>query len=166
MGPSRRLAALLICLGLVFALFAFNSWTSGDPPPANLFAPREEVRVASVEILSGRTNGSIRHVPRVMVVWGAEVVELAGLTGSFYDYRQPSAEAAIAGYAAGQMVMVRLVDAVPYADRTGWFKLIGAIWMSLFTVALVVTGVVLAFARIAAPIRPITADRKRSDIRR
>jgi hypothetical protein len=164
MAPSRWLAAFLFGLGLIFAQFAFSGWTIGDPAPVSLFAQRETVRVASVEILSGRTNGAIRHTPRVTVFRGAEIMELAGLTGSFYDNRQVSAEAAIEGYVIGQLVTVRLVNAVPYADRTDWFSLIGSIVVSLFAVALIAAGGVLAFAGNAGQTGRITADRKRDDI--
>lgn len=150
MVPSRWCAAFLLGLGLVLALFAFSSWTSGNPPPATLFAPRETVRVAAVEVLSGRTNGSIRYRPRVTVLWRGEVMELAGLVGSFYDYRRASAEAAITGYAVGEAVTVKLVNAVPYADRTDWFTMLGAVWMSLFAVAIMAAAGVLALASNAA----------------
>jgi len=150
MAPSRWCAAFLLGFGLVLALFAFSSWTSGNPAPATLFASRETVRVAAVEILSGRTNGSIRYRPRVTVLRRGEVLELAGLVGSFYDHRRASAEAAIAGYAVGEAVTVRLVNAVPHADRMDWFTMLGAVWMSLFAVALMATGGALAFAGNAA----------------
>ena len=146
MNTTRWLAVSLICLGLVFARLAFAGWTTGDPAPTSLIAPRATVHVVSAEVISVRTNGAIRHVPRVTVLHESGVVELGGLTGSFYDYRQGSAESAIRDYVVGEEVAVRLIDNAPYADRTDWFSLVGALWMSVFAAAILVAGGVLALA--------------------
>lgn len=123
---------------MVFAPFAFNAWTLGNPAPNSLFAPRQAVRVVSVEISSGRTNGSIHYTPRIEVLRGAEVVDLRGVTVSFFDNRRASAEAAIEGYSVGQAMTVRLIHDAPYADRTDWFTLIGAILMSFFAMLILI----------------------------
>ncbi|MCW5719692.1 MAG: hypothetical protein KIS86_00970 [Devosia sp.] len=144
MNAARWLGAFLICLGLVFAQFAFAGWTNGDPAPVTFLAPKATVRVVSAEVVFGRKNGVMRYVPRITVRYGAEVVDLRGLTGSFHDNRQGSAEAAIRGYTVGETVTVRRVNDALYADKTDWFKLMGAVWVSLFAMIILAAGGVLA----------------------
>ena len=143
MNATLWLGAFLIVLGIVFAQFAFASWSTGNPAPVSLFAPRETVRVVSADILSGRQNGSIRHTPRVAVLYQKEIVDIGGLTGSFYDNRRDSAEASIEDYAVGEAVTVRLLDGAPYADNTDWFRLGAAIWMTLFAGGILSAGVLM-----------------------
>lgn len=146
MNTTLWLGAFLIGLGLIFVQFAFAGWSTGNPAPVSLFAPRETVRVVSAEVLSGRQNGSIRHIPRVTVLHRTEIATLGGLTGSFYDNRRGSAEASIEDYAIGKAVTVRLLNDAPYADRTDWFLLGSAIWMTFFAGGVLSVGVLLVVA--------------------
>lgn len=128
-------------VALVFLHAAHAAWTTGDPPPISLFWAREIVRIVEVNVVSGRQNGTMRHVPQVSVLRDSGPTDLKGLTGSFYDYRRASAEAAIAGYVAGEAITVTVSDGAPYADRIDWFRLGAAMWMTLFASASVIVSI-------------------------
>lgn len=136
----RWIVALPMSIGLGLVLAAHTAWTAGDPPPASVFGARELVPIVATKVVSGRQNGSMRHVPQVSVLHDGAVVGLKGLTGSFYDSSQSGAEAAVAGYFAGDMARVRMVDGAPYADRIDWFRLGAALWLSLFAAVFLAAG--------------------------
>lgn len=123
---------------------AYFGWMTGDPAPASLFGPRTIVNVVEAKVIAGRQNGSLRHTPLVTVVWLSEPTKLRGLQGSFYSYRLESAKAAIRKYPAGGAITVRVVDGLPYADRNDWFRLGGAVWMSLFAMVILAAGAAVA----------------------
>jgi hypothetical protein len=124
---SRRSAIYvglsLIALGLVVGQMAMAAWTTGSPPLAAIFAERAEVKVLEAEIVSGRQNGAMRHLPHVLVEWNGTPTELPDLKGSFYGYREEDAERAIAGFTPGDTATVRVVNGMPYTNRTNWFGL-------------------------------------------
>jgi hypothetical protein len=43
--------------------------------------------------------------------------------GSFYGYREEDAKRAIAGFTPGDTATVRVVNGMPYTNRTNWFGL-------------------------------------------
>lgn len=142
----RRVAALLFCLGLVFLHIAHAAWTTGSPPPISLFGAREIVLIVEAKVVSGRQNGSMRHFPQVTVLRASGLAELGGLTGSFYDYRQSSAQTAIASYAPGDAVTARIIKGSLFADRIDWFLFGAAVWMTLFASAILSAGGMLVVA--------------------
>lgn len=128
-------------VGLVFAQAAYLAWTTGDPPPAGLFSPRATAEIIEARIDSGRQNGSIRHVPKVTVLWASKTTELRGLKGAFYSGRLESAAASILrDYRVGDVITVRVMDGVPYADADDWFRLGAAVWLSLFALVFLCAG--------------------------
>ena len=144
MSGANWVVLLLAGIGLMLTNAAIGSWTTGDPPPASVFAQRSAARVVEARVASATQNGSLRHVPLVLVKWDGQVTELRGLTGSFYDYRYATAETAIGDLVAGQPIAVRVVDSAPYVDRTDWLRLGGAIWLSLFALVAWGAGAVLS----------------------
>lgn len=131
MSGTSWAVLLLTCIGLLLTHAAMGSWTTGDPPPASIFAQRSAAGVVEARVASGRTNGSLRHIPLVRVQWDGQVTELRGLTGPFYDHRYSSAQAALRHTVAGQSISVKVIDGAPYADRTDWLRFGGAVWLSL-----------------------------------
>ncbi|HEV2516599.1 MAG TPA: hypothetical protein VGV07_15185 [Devosia sp.] len=155
MSGANWVVLLLAGIGLMLTNAAIGSWTTGDPPPASVFGQRSAARVVEARVVSATQNGSLRHVPLVLVQWDGQVTELRGLTGSFYDYRNGTAETAIRGIVIGQAVAVRVVEGALYVDRTDWLRLGGAIWLSLFALIAWGAGVVLSlpgrFKRLGRP---------------
>lgn len=134
----------LLGIGLIFAQAAYSAWTRGDPPATSLFSSRTTARVVAARVVSGRQNGSLRHVPEVSVLWAGQVTPLRGLTGAFFTARQDAAEAAIRGYVPGDDITVRVIDGRPYADAGDGFRLGSAVWLSLFAAMLLAVGAVVA----------------------
>jgi len=137
----------LLGVGLIFAQAAYSAWTTGDPPATGLFSPRATARIVAARVVSGRQNGSLRHIPEVSVLWAGQVTQLGGLTGAFFTARQDAAEAAVRGYTPGDDITVRVIDGRPYADASDGFRLGGAVWLSLFAAVILAVGAVVALNR-------------------
>jgi hypothetical protein len=92
------------------------------------------VLVLSVDVLSGRQNGSLRHTPSVTVEWRGVPHALHGLRPSFAASDRGSAQSAVQSLAPGDEILVRLVDGQIFIDRNDWFRLGGAIWLTLLAI--------------------------------
>lgn len=149
----------ILLVGLVFALGSHAAWTTGDPPPSSLFIGTTAAVVVRAEVEAGlASNGSLRHLPRVDIRWPettGPAIGLRGLLPSFYGDRRADAERVLVGFVPGETVPVRIIDGHPYTDRIDWFRLLGALWLSLIAGILLVLGLVVI--RLS---RPASAQKK------
>ena len=142
-------------IAVVVALMAWTSWNFSTPPTWTQFAERVETEVVSSSVVSRRIgNGTIRHIPTVVVRWPADsasTVELGDVLPGFFSYGARQAQDIADGYRPGMPISVRLFEGQPYADRFDWFKMLHASFISVMTV--VVAGIAWVFFVGFAPTR-------------
>ena len=142
-------------IALVVAFMAWGSWNFGTPPTWTQFAERAEAEVVSSEVISRRIgNGTIRHIPTVVVRWPAGsvgTVELGDVVPGFFSYGAFQATEIVDDYAPGARISVRLYEGLPYADRFDWFKMLHASFISVMSV--VAAGVAWVLFMLFTPVR-------------